>query len=137
MSNDFSGLYDIRPAKPEDVNFILATFLRGLYYGESAFSPMEKKTFMEAYKPVAIAMLMKHKVTVACLKDDSDVILAYAITNLDSSILHWIQCKSAWRKKGIAKSLLSAEVKHVTHLTKLGQALLPKLKGATFDPFKL
>ena len=104
--SDFKGLYDIRLAKPEDVNFILATFLRGLYYGESAFSPMPKAVFMANYKPVAQALLVRHKVHVACLKEDQDVILGYSIVSHDSSTVHWVQVKSAWRRKGIAKSLV-------------------------------
>ena len=130
-------LYIVRPGKPEDINFILATFLRGLYYGESYFSLIPKAIFMSNYKVVAIALLTRHQVRVACLPDDQDVILGYSIVSHDHKILHWVQVKQVFRKKGIARSLVPKEVKQVSHLTKLGVALLPKIPNSIFNPFDL
>jgi hypothetical protein len=135
--SDFRGLYNVRDYKPEDKHFIMATFLKGLYYGESYFSLMEKQTFMNNYKPVAEALINKRTIKVACLPDDPDVILGYAITSNDYQSLDWCFVKSAWRRKGIAKSLVPAHPANITHLTNLGKSLMPKLKGAVFDPFKL
>jgi hypothetical protein len=143
--NDFRGLYAIRDAKPEDVNFILSTFLRGLYYGDSWFSLMPKDIFMDNYKAVASALLLRHKVRVACLKEDDDTILGYSIVSLDSSTVHWVYVRdakqadgSSFRKKGIAKSLVPADFKQVSHLTKLGLSLMKsKFPNVTFNPFAL
>src|ERR1700679_142902 len=107
MSN-FQGLYDIRDYKESDKNFILATFLRGLYYGDSWFSMVDKDAFMEYYGKIANMILVHPKVSikVACLKEDSEVILGYAILSKDNTAVHWAYVKSPWRNKGIAKSLL-------------------------------
>jgi hypothetical protein len=135
--NDFTGMYDIRLATDKDNNFILATFLRGLYYGDSWFSQIPKEIFMANYKAVGEALLSPNKTTIkiACLKEDPSVILGYSILSKDETTIIWLYVKSVWRNKGIAKSLVPKELKAVTHLTKLGQTLLSKYPGAIFNPF--
>lgn len=135
--SSFRGLYDIRPSTGNDKNFILATFLRGLYYGESYYSLIPKQVFMENYKTVAEAIINNPKniIMIACLKEDPNVILGYSILSADPTTIHWVYIKSMWRKKGIAKSLLPADPVAVTHLSKLGLSLLPKFKDIIFNPF--
>jgi len=141
--SDFTGLYDIRDYKPEDHNFILATFLRGLYYGDFFFDSMPKDIFMANYKMVAEGLINKSVIKVACLKEDPDTILGYSILSPNYQILHFVYVKngkfpdgSSWRRKAIGRSLTPVNLSHVTHLTKLGQMLLPKL-NCVFNPFQL
>lgn len=136
----FAGLYDIRDAKEEDKNFILATFLRGLYYGDSWFSQTDKKSFMTNYKKFAESLLTSNRVVVkvACLKEDADVILGYSILSADFQAIHWVFVKQVWRQKGIAKSLIPSRPQAVTHLTSLGKELLNKFETKPiFDPYKI
>lgn len=135
--SDFQGLYDIRSAIESDVNFILATWLRGLYYGDSWFSSIPKHIFMQNYKKITQATLMSPnvEVRVACLKEDPNVILGYSIVTRDEKAVVWVFVKTAWRKQGIGKSLLPAAPDYVTHLTALGKSLLYKLPTAQFNPF--
>jgi hypothetical protein len=134
---DFKGLYNVRLGKEEDKNFVLATFLRGLYYGESFFSQVPKDIFMDRYKRVAQALVNDKNTTlrVACLPEDPDVILGYCLMSADEATVYWAFTKTAWRKRGIAKSLVPANPKYVAHLTKLGQSLLYKFPGIAFNPF--
>jgi len=135
--SDFTGLYDVRDYRPTDRSFVLATFLRGLYYGDSWFSEIPKDIFMENYKRVVEALLNSPNVVVkvACLKEDPDVILGYSILSSDLKAIAFVYVKSAWRKKGIGRSLLPQFPIAVTHLTALGKSLLSKLPGAVFNPF--
>lgn len=136
----FTGLYDIRDIKSEDHNFILATFLRGLYYGDSWYSQIDKKAFMENYKKFINILINNDKtvVKIACLKEDSDVILGYSILSADYQTVHWVFVKQAWRNKGIARSLLPQRPTAVTHLTALGKTLLTKFENQpTFNPFQI
>lgn len=136
MSN-FQGLYDVRDATDKDINFILATFLRGLYYGDSWFSSIPKNIFMENYKQVAQA-LVNHPSTIikiACLREDSEVILGYSLLGNKMSTVHFVYVKSAWRKQGIGRSLLPQFPARVTHLTALGKSLMSKLPNTEFNPF--
>lgn len=136
MNNDRDG-YEIRAYKPSDFNFIAATFLRGLYYGETAFSDMPKKAFMTNYKPIIEALVAKHDVWVACLKEDHDIILGYSIVSKDFTTINWVFVKKPWRNRGIARSILPQYPITVTHLTALGKSLLHKFKDCVYDPFKI
>lgn len=134
-----SDLYNIRIGKAADHNLVKATFLRGLYYGDSWFSSTDKDSFMANYEKVVSHLLGSPNalLSVACLPDDPDVILGYSLTSLDQTTIHWVFVKKNWRKMGIAKSLCPDAPTTVTHLTKLGKALLPKLTAVTFNPFQI
>lgn len=133
-----SELVASRPMLPEDKNFIMATLLRGLYYGGSVFSEMKKQRFMESYQPIAEALLTKNinSTLVACLKEDPNVILGYVILNEDKNTIHYAFCKKPWRGIGVIRDLVPNTVRNVSHLTKTGLSIL-KRKGWDFDPFLL
>lgn len=134
----FQGLYDIRDATSEDMAFVMATFLRGLYYGDEYFSQIPKDIFMSHYSKAAKLAWEspRIKVKVACLKEDKNVILGYSIISADERAIVWLFVKTAWRKQGIGKSLLPADPIYVTHLTTLGKSLLTeKLPHIQFNPF--
>lgn len=137
MSIKKTDLVTVRSALPDDANFILSTYLRGLYYGGSIFSEMKKQTFMQKYHYIVMALLKNpSNIKVSCLKEDPTVILGYAILNTDHTVLHYMFCKKSWRNIGIITDLLPSTVKYVTHLTKVGEAIARK-RGWEFDPFLL
>lgn len=134
-----SELVAIRDYLESDKNFIFSTWLRGLYHGDSWFSEIPKDIFMKHYHKF-IEYLLNHAnttVKVACLKDDPEVILGYAVLNKEDTLLHWVFCKSAWRNIGIAKSLVSQSVNTVTHLTKIGLSIKRKRPNIVFNPFAI
>ena len=135
MSEDLRNLYDIRDGVEADRNFILATFLRGLYYGDSWFSIIPKQVFMENYKKVIIALLKIRLVKVACLKEDPDVILGYCIMTPDQTTVDWVFVKSAWRKQGIGSHLIPHSVATFTHLSATGKKLIQRYPNSIFNPF--
>lgn len=131
-----SELVSIRGFLPDDKSFIYASWLRGLYYGESIYSEMPKQLFMENYHKV-IDLIFKRpntQIKVACLKEDSNVILGYSV--LCDDAVHWVFCKKNWRGIGLAKDLVPSNVNTVTNLTKVGMSLMKK-KGMQFNPFIL
>ncbi len=135
--SSFQGLYNIRDMKESDKAFIMATFLRGLYYGDSWFSQIPKDIFMNNYKKIIEGYLHSTKVLVkiACLKEDPDVILGYSVYTADQKALIWIFVKTAWREQGIGKSLIPKSTQFVMLLTTLGKSLLPKLTNVVLNPF--
>jgi len=131
---------DVRQYRDGDKAFIMATFLRGLYYGDSWFSLIPKDIFMENYKRVAEALLVHPStgVRVACLREDPDVILGYCVHSTVSSTAHWMFVKAAWRKQGIARKLLPFEPTTVSHLTAAGKSLVfEKFPNCVFNPFSV
>lgn len=133
---EFKGMYDIREMRPSDKNFILATFLKGLSCGDSWFSMIPKDIFTANYKGVAEALINNGLVSVACLKEEPDVILGYSIVSKDFQTVHWVYCKKVWRLRGIARALLPKHPSTVTHLTEVGKSLLSKINNPVFNPFK-
>lgn len=133
-----SDLVTIRPMVESDKNFVMATMLRGLYYGESWFSEIPKNIFMTNYHKTIENLLAREstQVLIACLSDDADIILAYSVLTPLAHTVHYVHCKPAWRGIGIAKSLVPDTTKFATHLTKTGLSIIRK-KGLLFDPFAL
>lgn len=136
-----TDLVSYRPITDEDKNFIYATWLRGLYYDkDSWFKNINKEIFMENYHKVIEKILYSPnaQVKIACLKNDPDVILGYSVTRIypEVKVLDWVFVKSAWRKIGIAKGLVSEDVKAVTHLTTPGKSILKsKMPLVLYNPF--
>ncbi len=129
-----SDLMTIRDYVPDDRNLIISTFLLGLYYGDSWFSEIEKKTFMEHYNKVINYLIdsPKTSIKVACLKEDANTVLGYAM--MSGPNLHWVFVKKNWRGIGIAKDLVPSSITTVTHLTKTGLSIIKK-KALAFNPF--
>lgn len=131
-------LVTVRPTVEADKNFIMATILRGLFYGESWFSEIDKSVFMENYHRVIDFLLAKDttEVRVACLKEDPEVILGYSIISPASNLAHFVFVKKAWRGIGIATMLVPLTTTTATQLTKTGLAIIRK-KSIDFNPFLL
>jgi hypothetical protein len=139
MSDEFKDLYQIRDAVLEDKNFILATFLRGLYYGDFWYGEIPKDIFMNSYKIIAESLIHSSNVIikVACDPEAPSVVYGYSILSPDFSIVHWVYVKKIWRMKGIGKSLTPQHPRFATHLSKLGKSLMSKYKDFVFNPFTL
>lgn len=133
---DKKDLFAIRELRMDDLNLIFSTWLRGLYYGDSWFSLIEKKVFMDNYHTILERLLTSGtaRVRITCLKDDPEVILGYAVLG-NPGVLHWVFVKSAWRGIGIAKGMIPEDTTAITHLTKLGVSYLKSHNKLTFNPF--
>ena len=127
-------MYTIRDAIKADESFIFATWLKSLYFGDSWFSHTEKNSFMKNYHKLIESLLSQDgiQVKIACLKEDSDVILGYSMYK--NNTLHYVFVKKDWRKAGIARALVPNHISTTTHATKVGLSILKK-KNLIFDPF--
>lgn len=130
-------LIAIRDGEPGDKNFILATWLRGLRYGNDWFGAIEPSVYFSVYQKIIEVVLANPLVTirVACLKEDKDVILGYAVYS--GNRLDWIFCKKIWRGIGLTKILVPSQITVVSHLTALGKSILKKHPGVYFNPFSI
>lgn len=130
-------LYQLRAGKMEDLNFIIISWLKGLYYGSEFYREIPWPTFKKNYEAYLKRLLAKDSilVAVAALKSNADVILGYSITEeiQDKNVVHWVYVKEDFRRIGIAKDLLPSKLDVCTHLTSMGKQLKPK--SVVFDPF--
>jgi len=125
----------IRKANKDDMPFIYSTWLKGQYYGHEWFSSMDRKTYYANYSKYLEALFAKNstEITVLVLKDDPEVIIAYAVYTSPQA-LHWVFTKQAWRGKGHAAKLLLGSITTVKSITESGDAIA-RNKGWKFDPF--
>lgn len=135
MSNRESIIH--RPVIQEDLNFVYATFLRGLYYGNEYYSAVDKRVFMDNYKKIIDYRINNQPgidITVAVLKSDPTVIVGYVMTDTARHSVVWVFVKKAWRNMGAARGLVDNSYKEYNEVTKVGLIIATK-KGMQFNPF--
>lgn len=75
---------------------------------------------------------------IACLPNDEDVILGYAV--FQPKILHYVFVKEAFRENGIAKSLVAPvrqTLTSYTHRTRMVAPILARCLEFHYNPFEL
>lgn len=129
-------LVDIRDSVSSDHPFIFATWLKGLRYGNKEFERMSSTAYYKHYHKLAEAIVDDFSVSVkiACLREDPDVILGYSVYKGDH--LYWVFVKARWRGIGLARDLVSKDLKSVSHVTEVGLSILRKHPQITVNPFQ-
>jgi hypothetical protein len=132
-----TDLITVRPGAQSDRPFIFSTWLRGLRYGNDYFELIESSNYYENHHKIIQDILDDGStvINVACLKDDPDVILGYAVYAMDR--LHYVHVKASWRKIGVARMIVPTFIQRVSHLTATGKSLLAKAPGVVYDPYNL
>lgn len=136
MSMNKSDLIVTRTAVQSDKPFILATWLKGLKFGNSWFKLIDDKVYFQVYHSVVETIITKPGVDikVACLKEDPSVIIGYGV--FEGSKIHWMHVKKLWRGIGVARDLIPPTITTATHLSDAGKSILLK-RGWVFNPFLL
>lgn len=124
----------LRTMEDADKSFIYSTWLKGTYYGNDFMNSVVKEVFFREYSKYIDNLLQKSLVIVACLVDDQSVILGYSVSR--QNVLDFVFVKAAWRRKGIANSVVPKEINTVTTITKSGNSIRLK-KGWSFNPWLL
>lgn len=122
----------IRDPQPHDINFILSTALKGLYYGSKFWAEIDQDAFFKNYEPFLKTLMLKNTIKIACLDDDQDVILGWSMYH--NQTLDFIFVKKSYRKLGIAKLLWPKDINTVSHITDVGNSVRKKM-GLKFNPF--
>lgn len=124
----------IRPFVDSDRNFVIATWLKGNYFGNSFFRQMPQNLYFEKYADHIQAVMSSQEshISIACDQDNETWIVGFAVFEKDN--LHWCHVKEDYRKKGIATLLLKGRrVTEVKSTTKIGRAIT-EIKGLIFNP---
>lgn len=117
-----------------DKNFIFVSWNKGMRYSNDDLATIPVEDYNRRFQKVFDELWTNPSITkkVACLPDDHDVILGYAV--YQGTILHWVFVKDAWRKMGIARDLVPGDIKTCTNLSPPGKFLAKKYK-IEFIPF--
>lgn len=122
-----NDVLEIRPAREADTNFIYSSWLRSYKWGNSFLRGLPDYLYYP-HMTQLIDYLIKVrnvKIEVVCLREDSDIIVGYVVK--EHRTVHFLFVKEAWRKLGIAKSLVPKDLALVTHFTNVGVKIFTKL----------
>jgi GNAT superfamily N-acetyltransferase len=112
-----------------DSGLIYDSFPKGVYY--SSYLPIKTdktKWFKDFFIYTKQLLATPDAITVACMSDNSDVIIGYSIV-VDKA-LEFVYVKESFRNQGIAKLLLkNQQVELYKNVTKVGNAILTKKEG--------
>lgn len=97
----------IRQAIPDDIDFIYGSWLNCYKHASALGKSCRSSIFFDNYKLIVDRILQDKSTTVsvACLPSDEKVILGYIVQTGDST-LHFVYIKEAFRKFGIASTLI-------------------------------
>jgi hypothetical protein len=119
-----------------DSGFIYSSYPKGVYHG--AYIPINpkddykvKSSWFKAFYDKVKHQLAHSTVLIACMSDDPNTILGYAILTGDKLIFTYV--KELFRNQGIATLLTHGKYQTIeeSNLTKVGKAILEKRKVVT------
>ncbi len=96
--------FDLRDACGDDLSFIYSTWLESYRYDSFFGKSHRNGVFFPDYQLVLDKLLEESRVVVACVPDSPETILGYIV--FEPNLLHYIFVKGAFRRFGIATSLL-------------------------------
>lgn len=126
----------IRDAELNDRNFVLSTWIKNQQYSSPVFRGIPKDIFTRNYSKWvdSVFSLAGIQLKVACLADEPDVILGYAV--FTDWCVYYCYVKPAWRRKGIAKQLIPCDtITTVACYTPKGDTIRQKY-GWVYNPWK-
>lgn len=132
--------WKIRPATPDDISFIYATWLPSYYVDTSYFKTIRNRIYYTNYREVIDTILLSARIDVACKPDEDNVIFGYMVSEPETA--HYVFIKEPFRGFKIARALYSNrfkpdEIVVITHQTKHLRPLIENKDNIVFNPFKL
>lgn len=127
---------EIRLGKPEDLDFILATWLRTYRHHSQFAKKISNPVFYENHQKIIERILERGaQVRVVHPVGEPDTILGYSCleNNNNIPVVHFIYIKKAFRDFGLAKKLVWETEGYFSHLTdNLDLSLHPKF---VYNPY--
>lgn len=88
----------VRDYTSSDSNFIFATYLRNRFFDKANTTTLKRSTWSSLQHKRLEAIMHNDRVVVACLDEDVDTILGYALMDGNSPYCY---IKLAWRSPGL------------------------------------
>lgn len=111
----------IRPYRESDAAFVFCTWRDSIWYEEHPETEMDPVYKRQQTKKIRDT-LAKSKVTVACLKNNEDHIIGYAVLN--DLTIEFVYIKLKYRKNHIATHLVKGFNRVVNPMTKIGKSIV-------------
>lgn len=100
----------LRPATSEDMPFFYSATLQSHFYSSPSCSNVLPSIYYPEHKKTLQRLLERPSIflTIACLKDDPQVILGFMLSEARENVLHYMYVKRAFRRFGVARELMKA-----------------------------
>lgn len=124
----------IRSPEAKDKNLIMATWLKGNYYGSPLFGLMPQALYFEEYAKFIYQILNTPgvEIRIACDQGNPHWVVGFAVFR--GPDLYWVYVKRDFRRRGIAALLLKDKgIKNVKSLTRIGRTIAEQ-KRLIFNP---
>jgi GNAT superfamily N-acetyltransferase len=113
--------YALRPAQPADAVYVMHSWLRS--YESSAVARDMGRSYYLSHERTIRRILERADVLVACLEDDPETIVGYAVTGPET--VFYVYVKKDFRRLGIARALLAPYLELATIYTHKSARALP------------
>lgn len=129
-----------RAFQPEDLNFILSTWLRCYRYNSHTVNRVPSRVFYAEHQKFIERLLKKSTALIAVMKEDPSVILGYLVS--EPNTLHFCYVKKACRGEGIGRQLLKdsgfdlSRETEFSHFTTEMDAICRKFPTLIFNPYQ-
>ena len=105
MSHVTAGT-ELRAANRDDINFILATWLKS-FRGSDVSRGIPSEILFSEHQNLIKNILLNSTVTMLVSSEDSTQILGYIVHDINLPIVHYIYVKYPYRKLGLARHLFN------------------------------
>ncbi len=120
----------------EYLGLVFSKWLKSLRYGNELYKLIEPQAYWPIYHKYLEKIMGAQDaiVRLAVLTDDKDVVLGFSVSR--GIILDYVYVHRDHRALGIGSHLIPKDIKHFTHVTKMGILLWrQKYRSWTFNPF--
>lgn len=114
-------MFKLRMSNVGDINFVYSTWLRSYKHDSPLTKYTKRELFFDQHQKILDRLLSKEgmRVSIACDPDDEMIIYGYLV--YEPNVIHYIYVKDAFRRRGIATTLLnqlqSLDTFEASHLT--------------------
>lgn len=122
----------LRPGIIDDKEFILATWLRGQYYGSSYWKQMPQDMYFKGYINRILPIISNSFIEVAVLKEDPSIIIGFLVWY--GPMASWAYVKKDYRGKGILNLMLKDKNLVAYSGDTKAAAAIAKKKQMVFNP---
>jgi hypothetical protein len=134
------SLIQIRHVQPQDISFIYSTWLKSFKHDSMLGKSLRTGVFFENYREVIDHILSESTVLIACLPEDSNVIIGYLV--FQPNIIHYAFIKESFRRLSVCRQLITnakLDINHCefTHLTLKITNFIQAYAGLTYNPVLL
>lgn len=107
-TGDLTGVIKIREGQTSDRAYVIRSWISA--WNHSPLARALGKSYYASYSPVIERQLARSEVRIACLCEEVGAIMGFCVLEPSAGLVHFVNVRDRWRRKGVATLLLGAEL---------------------------